>query len=339
MTDPIRLLRELDAQHFTSGTSIADRLGISRASVSNALSQAEQYGIVLERRSGAGYRLAQAIDWLNPDTIRQYLPADSAVTVSVADTLDSSNRQLLKNPQHGLALACEWQTGGRGRLGRRWLGSLGGSLMFSLAWQFSGGPTQLAGLSLAVGAIIAQTLRDHGISRIGLKWPNDLLLQNYDENKETDYAKVGGILIEMQGDALGPAQVVIGIGLNLAFPEHWQPELDTSAASLQPAGLNCSRNQLLGQLLAALELGLNRFAEQGFSPFLPQWESLSVWQHQQVNIIAPDGKIQSGELLGLAADGSLRLKITDGAATSREQLIHTGDLSLRRVKQAPEASQ
>ncbi|WP_373976195.1 biotin--[acetyl-CoA-carboxylase] ligase [Chitinibacter sp. SCUT-21] len=322
MTDPIRLLRELDAQHFTSGTAIAERLGISRASVSTALAQAEQYGIVLERRSGVGYRLSQAIDWLETDTITQYLPKDSVISIAVSNTLESSNRQLLKNPVHGHVLAAEWQTGGRGRMGRRWLGALGGGLMFSIAWQFNGGPAQLAGLSLAVGAIVAQTLRDHGVADIGLKWPNDLLIKQGD-----DYAKVGGILIEMQGDALGPAQVVIGIGLNLAFPSHWQSELEQNAASLQAAGLTVGRNQLLGLLLAALELGLSQFAQHGFAPLRAQWEALNVWQNQSVNIISPDGSVQGGQFLGLAADGALRLGTEHG-----EQLIHTGDVRLRRAR-------
>ncbi|WP_157670268.1 biotin--[acetyl-CoA-carboxylase] ligase [Chitinibacter sp. GC72] len=329
MTDPIRLLRELDAQHFTSGTLIAERLDISRSSVSTALAQAEQFGITLERRSGAGYRLEQDIDWLSLDTLRQYLPPDSILHITLADTLESSNRQLLKNPQHGHVLACEWQTGGRGRLGRRWLGSLGGSLMFSLAWQFNGGPAQLAGLSLAVGAIVAQSLREAGVAQIGLKWPNDLLLQrdaSAAQSDNPDYAKVGGILIEMQGDALGPAQVVIGIGLNLSFPRHWQDELDQQAGSLQAAGLRDNRNALLGRLLGALEQGLGQFAQSGFAPMLAQWESLHVWQLQMVNVIAPDGQTQTGQLLGLAADGSLRLLCSDG-----EKLIHTGDVSLRRL--------
>jgi BirA family biotin operon repressor/biotin-[acetyl-CoA-carboxylase] ligase len=322
MTDPIRLLRLLDAQQFTSGAAIAEQLGISRASVSTALAQAEHYGIVLERRSGVGYRLNQAIDWLDADTVEQYLAADSVLNISLSNTLESSNRQLLKNPLHGSVLATEWQTGGRGRLGRRWLGALGGSLMFSLAWQFNGGPAQLAGLSLAVGAIVAQTLREHGVAEIGLKWPNDLLIKQGD-----DFAKVGGILIEMQGDALGPAQVVIGIGLNLAFPSHWQGELDQNAASLHQAGLQCSRNELLGRLLAALEIGLAQFAQAGFAPLRAQWEAFNVWQQQAVKIISPDGSQQHGQLLGLAADGALRLGTEHG-----EVLIHTGDVSLRRAQ-------
>lgn len=321
MTDPIRLLRELDAQHFTSGTAIAERLGISRASVSNALAQAEQFGLLLERRSGVGYRLSEPIDWLDAHTITQYLPSDSVLSISIVDTLESTNRQLLKTPHHGQVLASEWQTGGRGRLGRRWLGALGGGLMFSVAWQFNGGPAQLAGLSLAVGTLVAQTLQTAGVSTIGLKWPNDLLIQ-----QGTDFAKVGGILIEMQGDALGPAQVVIGIGLNIAFPSHWQSELDQSAASLRAAGLRYQRNELLGRLLSNLEAGLMQFAQSGFAPLLPQWEAMNVWQQQSVNVISPDGSTQNGVLLGLAADGALRLNTPTG-----EILIHTGDVSLRRA--------
>ncbi|XLM22333.1 biotin--[acetyl-CoA-carboxylase] ligase, partial [Chromobacterium piscinae] len=50
---------------------------------------------------------------------------------------------------HGLVLACELQTAGRGRLGRRWQVRLGAGLTFSLLWRFNRGMAELAGLSLA----------------------------------------------------------------------------------------------------------------------------------------------------------------------------------------------
>lgn len=307
----IPALRLLDAAHFTSGKTIAERLGVSRASVSTTLARAEEYGIALERRHGAGYRLVRPVEWLDAAAIA--LAPNSALALEIVDQAESTNRALLAAPRHGRVLAAEWQSGGRGRMGRKWHGALGGSLLFSLAWTFPDGPAQLAGLPLAVGAAIARAIEATGVAGIGLKWPNDLLLPA---------GKVGGILIEMQGDALGPAQVVIGIGLNLRLPDD---ALDQPAAALENAGLALDRNALFGRILAELEATLVRFAAEGFAPLRAEWEAHHVWQGQSAEVHLPDGSRLPGVIAGVADDGSLRLSV-DGQI----RLIHSGDVSLRR---------
>ena len=322
MHDTLSLLRELNAHEFTSGAQIAQRLAISRASVSLGLAKAEDYGISVERRHGVGYRLTTPIEWLDVEKISMYLPADHVNKIIVSNTLASTNRQLLIDPEHGKLLVAEWQEGGRGRLGRTWFGVLGGSLLFSLAWRFEHGLAQLAGLPLAVGVAIASVLQQSGVAGIGLKWPNDLLLQDIQGN----WGKVGGILIEMQGDALGPSHVVIGIGLNIALPAEWQNQLDQVAASLNNGGLNCGRNELLARIIQQLETTLTQFTETGFAPLCARWEALHAWSNATLHVIAANGSIQSGQFAGLAADGSLRLSTPNG-----EILIHSGDVSLRRA--------
>ena len=323
MHDTLSLLRELNAQEFTSGAQIAHNLGISRASVSLGLAKAEEYGVYLERRDGVGYRVSTDIEWLDASKIGGYLPKDSICKPLVANTLTSTNRELLLNPEHGKLIAAEWQDGGRGRLGRTWFGVLGGSLLFSFAWRFEGGSAQLAGLPLAVGVAIASALRQAGVANIGLKWPNDLLLKD----AAGEWAKVGGILIEMQGDALGPSHVVIGIGLNIDLPAAWQSQLDQAVACLRKGGLTYGRNELLALIIQHLEATLSQFAETGFTPLRAQWEALHAWSSATLNIISANGSIQTGQFAGLASDGSLRLATAQG-----EMLIHSGDVSLRRAQ-------
>lgn len=322
MHDIFSLLRELNAHDFTSGAQIAHNLGISRASVSLGLAKVEDFGIQIERRHGVGYRLCRPIEWLSPSLIQGYLSADTISNVTAVDTLASTNRQLLLNPQHGQLLAAEWQDSGRGRLGRTWFGALGGSLLFSYAWRFDNGSAQLSGLPLAVGVAIATALKAAGVTHIGLKWPNDLLLQN----TEGEWGKVGGILIEMQGDALGPSHVVIGIGLNIELPSTWQTQLQQTTACLKDGGLACGRNELLAKIISQLESTLTAFANTGFAPLRPNWEALHAWSNDTLNVIAANGSIQTGQFAGLAADGSLRLATSEG-----EILVHSGDVSLRRA--------
>ena len=134
--------------------------------------------------------------------------------IELADSAVSSNTVLLQRAALGAAsgsvLAVEWQSAGRGRLGRVWHSGLGSALTFSLLWRFEFGLSALSGLSLAVGVAMMRALEKIGVSDIGLKWPNDVL---------TKSGKLAGILIEAQGDMLGPSLVVIGIGMNLRLPQ------------------------------------------------------------------------------------------------------------------------
>ncbi|GLS06257.1 bifunctional ligase/repressor BirA [Chitiniphilus shinanonensis] len=315
MSHTLACLRFLAADHFTSGASIAERLSLSRASVSAALAEAEHYGVELERRHGVGYRLGRPIDWLDTDVIRAQLPPHSRLSLELAQRTDSTNRRLLAEPGHGKVLAAEWQDGGRGRMGRRWQARLGGSLMFSLCWQFPGGAATLAGLPLAVGSVVAETVTAAGARDVGLKWPNDLLLHTSQGD-----AKAGGILIEVAGDAMGPVSAVIGIGLNLAAPQ----VDDQHVAGLADHGLAVARNVLLGRLLAELEQALTHFASHGFADFRARWEARHAWQGKPVRLVAPSGQVRIGIADGVTDDGALRFRSVHG-----EEVVHSGDLSLR----------
>ncbi|MDF4215328.1 biotin--[acetyl-CoA-carboxylase] ligase, partial [Bacillus amyloliquefaciens] len=96
---------------------------------------------------------------MNADAIRALSKAGVAVDV-VAQT-GSTNADLLARAatlEAPLLLVAEHQTAGRGRAGRSWLSSPEGSLTFSLAWKFDGGPQALVGLPLAIGVALAETL-------------------------------------------------------------------------------------------------------------------------------------------------------------------------------------
>ena len=106
----------------------------------------------------------------------------------------STNTELLARAERGApsgsVLVADRQTAGRGSRGRTWQSSPGASLTFSLLWRFTDGVHGLAGLSLAVGVAVIRALAACGAHGVMLKWPNDILL---------DEAKLGGILVELQG--------------------------------------------------------------------------------------------------------------------------------------------
>ncbi|MGZ5584460.1 MAG: HTH domain-containing protein, partial [Usitatibacter sp.] len=154
-------LRRLADGRFHSGEDVARSLGRSRATLSEALKRAPEMGIELFSVPGRGYRLATPIEFLDVAAIRREIErGDARIRLEVVDEIESTSTRLLELAQagapSGTCLAAEWQTSGRGRRGRTWISSLGGSLTFSMLWRFERGAGHLGGLSLAVGAAIAR---------------------------------------------------------------------------------------------------------------------------------------------------------------------------------------
>ncbi len=330
------LLRQLADGAFHSGEDLAAKVGLTRARVSQALKDAETAGLALERIKGRGYRLLEAPDFLDPKRIRAALAAlhvnggnggNGGLSVEVVDQIDSTSSELLRRAQrrdvHGAVLAAEWQTAGRGRRGRAWTAIAGGSLTFSLGWRFEQGAGFLAGLSLAVGVAVARALEAEGFRGVALKWPNDLVYR---------HMKVGGILIEIQGDALGPSTTVIGVGLNVRLPAAARKEIPVAVTDLAAvAGRKkaIDRNALLGRLVAELAAVLAQYAKEGFAPFAAEWQHRHAYQGKPVTLLLPDGVSVAGKVAGVDASGALVL--ADGPRRAR---FLSGEISLRSVARA-----
>jgi BirA family biotin operon repressor/biotin-[acetyl-CoA-carboxylase] ligase len=242
--------------------------------------------------------------------------ATCGVAVEVVPETGSTNADLLaRAPQLAapLLLVAEHQTAGRGRAGRSWLSSSGGSLTFSLAWHFAGGPQRLAGLPLAVGVALAETLGRLGV-QVQLKWPNDVL---------KDGNKLAGILIETQAGVGGGTWAVIGIGLNLVMPEHLEREIGRTVADAAWLA-RMDRDALMAALLDGLVAVLREFDQGGFAPFCARWNLRHAWQGETVRIIDRGEVLHEGLAAGVDDGGRLLLDTAGGRVT-----IVAGDVSLR----------
>jgi BirA family transcriptional regulator, biotin operon repressor / biotin---[acetyl-CoA-carboxylase] ligase len=317
------VLRLLADGEFHSGEALARQLGLSRASVHNALQGVGDYGLKLHSVRGRGYRLADSPQWLDVRRIAGHLGKQAGVFhLEILDSAPSSNSLLLQrarqeNVPGGSVLAVEFQSNGRGRMGRTWHSGLGNALTFSLLWRFACGLAALSGLSLAVGLALVRALRELGIAGVQLKWPNDVVCSD---------GKLGGILVEAQGDMLGPSAVVIGIGINLVLPPSVAESIDQPAASLAMLTEELpDRNLLLAVLLRELHGILDSFAATGFAALRSEWESCHMLQHQPVRLSLPDGRHINGIARGVTDDGALKVETSQGM-----QIFNAGEISLRK---------
>jgi BirA family biotin operon repressor/biotin-[acetyl-CoA-carboxylase] ligase len=313
-------LRRLGDGEFHSGEAIATALGVTRATVWNAVREASALGLAVESVRGRGYRLQDAPVWLDARRVATRMGGQAGrFRIQVAEQVDSTNSVLLELAKAdlpaGTVLAAELQSGGRGRRGRAWTTGLGGALTFSLLWRFEQGAAALTGLSLVVGIAVARALAGLGASEVRLKWPNDVLFRG---------RKLGGILIEVQGDALGPATAVIGIGLNVRMPPAWRERIDQPVADAMEAGAGNDRNRMLAAVLGELADWLDTFARQGFAPLEPEFRRWHALQDAEVVVTPGHGKPVQGRARGTAEDGSLLVETPEGLLR-----FHGGEVSLR----------
>jgi BirA family biotin operon repressor/biotin-[acetyl-CoA-carboxylase] ligase len=161
--------------------------------------------------------------------------------------VDSTNTYLRRMARHGasagLVAVADHQTAGRGRLDRRWESPPGANLLASVLLRPSFGGEDLHLCSGAVALAAADACWEVAGVEPVLKWPNDLLLEG---------AKLAGVLAEAEFAGSSLTAVVVGIGINVAWPG--PPEaggtcLDDVGGRTQPI----DRQVLLDHLLNALE--------------------------------------------------------------------------------------
>ena len=313
-------LRRLADGRFHSGAEVARELGRSRASLSEALKRAPGLGVEVFSVRGKGYRLAEPIEFLDVAAISRRL-AGTGIRLEVADEVDSTSTRLLErapeNAPSGTCLAAEFQSAGRGRRGRTWVSSLGGSLTFSLLWRFERGAGHLAGLSLAVGVAVARALTSCGVARVQVKWPNDVV---------ADFRKLAGILVETSGEMQGPSVAVIGVGINYRLGERAidridQPVTDVARQTPQPP----TRSALLAAVLAELSIVLADFEAAGFASVRDAWRALHAYHGRKVRVIPPREPAFDGEVTDVGPDGALVVALADGRIVN----LSSAEISLR----------
>jgi BirA family transcriptional regulator, biotin operon repressor / biotin---[acetyl-CoA-carboxylase] ligase len=314
------ILSVLADGQFHSGEQLAQLLDVSRSAVWKHVQELAEFDVEVFRVPGKGYRLAAPLELLDADVIRATMsaqPCKRLQALTVLRVVDSTNDWLGARPELAPA-AClaEAQTAGRGRRGRHWVSPFGANLYLSFAWQFDELPPGFTALGMVAAIAAVRALRRLGLQSAAVKWPNDLI---------ADGRKLGGILVDVQGESPNRLRAVIGIGLNVRMPETISTQIDqawTDIATLMH-GVAPGRNALAAALLDELFTALDVFSAQGFAAFGDDWRALDRIAGREVVLQQHDRRI-TGTALGVDQDGALLL-CSDGE-TKR---FVSGDISLR----------
>jgi len=326
MANSQALIRLLSDGEVHSGPALAASLGCSRAAVWKQLQALPELGLTVAAMRGRGYQLSPALELLDEGKIRAALSPDCQARLAsfkLAPVMASTSQYLTGEhaPSAGkvqIALA-EFQTAGRGRRGRHWVSPFGSGICLSLGWTLDGAPGGVAGLSLALGVVAEQALAALGAAGVRLKWPNDLVAGGH---------KLGGLLLDVAGEADGPLHVVAGIGINVQPHAALGKALD-STEGLAPVTLASlcqvpvSRNEVAASLVNALTGAFVRYQADGFAPFADRWRELDAL-HGELVRVQVGSQVWQGHARGIAADGALLVE-RDGQL----QTVMSGEVSVR----------
>lgn len=312
------LLRLLTGGDFLPGPQLAQQAGVSRAAVWKQVQGWRQRGVPIEAVRGKGYRIPGGLELLEAARIREAITPGSRrllPELEVHAMLDSTNVRCWQRAADVRRLVCfaEFQSQGRGRRGRRWVSPFGGGIYLSLLWSFEGGAAALEALALAVGVSVVETLERFTKPGLALKWPNDILWRE---------RKLGGILLEMEGDPAGSCRAVAGIGINGALPpgvvidQDWT---DLAAAADKPL----SRNTLSAALLDGLLPLLADYEKTGFAPWRERWQRQDGFCGRAVVLKSGDTAVR-GTAAGIDESGALCLRTSTGV-----RRFSGGELQLR----------
>ena len=276
-------------------------------------------------KQGSALTLNPGLDLLDEASIRaelqhwvsgrQMSTLDLEIHRVTQSTNDVVMQRLVESRSSQILCAAEMQTAGKGRRGRRWVSPFGRNIYLTYGRVIGRQLSELGGLSLVVGMLVVDVLRSMGLERVGLKWPNDIVL---------DGGKLGGILLELRAsDALGIG-LVAGVGLNLSLKAEDASSIDQpwSAISSQ---LAMPRNILLGKLGGMMVNVIHAFEDVGFDSFADKWGEYNLYAGQQINVIR-GREIISGVDSGVDRDGNLLLRTGAGL-----EVHNSGEVSVRPI--------
>ncbi|TSA17632.1 biotin--[acetyl-CoA-carboxylase] ligase [bacterium] len=237
--------------------------------------------------------------------------------IFVFETIDSTNacaRTLGDaGTQEGAVVVTNFQTSGRGRLGRTWLAEPDANLLFSVLLRPRISVDVSGQLTLYASVSIARAIEQCVGAPVECKWPNDLLLNG---------KKFCGILLENSSQQSELSYAVIGAGINVN-QQSLSPEIASRATSLSiETGKTFDRKQVFHVVLQELDLLYKSAREGDFSFIEAEWTRRCLMFGKTVTVQQHDHTI-AGTVLRLNHDAGLVIATSEG-----EQTVYAGDVTL-----------
>lgn len=312
-------LFEKNRGRYLSGEEIAESLGCTRGAVWKAVTNLREEGYKISAVTKKGYRLDSA-DMLSAAGVEKYLSHSCGVSLTVYKETDSTNIRLrelaVKGAPEGTVVIAGMQTGGKGRLGRKFFSPSDTGLYMSILLRPEMTAADAVRITTAAAVAVAEAAEKISGRMTDIKWVNDVY---------TDGRKICGILTEasfsLENGGLDYA--VCGIGINVYEPDGGFPEeIRDIAGAVLDAPAEDARNRLAALVLEGF---MRYYRELSENSFLPGYRSRLLWRGEDINIIRGDD-IVPAKLIDTDERCRLMVRYEDG----REDTISSGEISIRK---------
>ena len=220
------------------------------------------------------------------------------VHAQLPSTADLCRERAEAGEAEGLAILALRQSAGRGTRGREWADGAG-NLALSLLLR-PAGMADLGGWGLLAGVAVAEALEGfcRG-TRLGLKWPNDVLLGG---------RKLAGILTEGATTPRGETWLTCGIGANLAQAP---VVAGREVACLAEFGPPPAPRAVAEAVLQTFARWRKTFESEGFAPVREGFLARAPASGTAMTLRHGAGTVE-GRFAGLDERGALLLQTDDG---------------------------
>jgi BirA family biotin operon repressor/biotin-[acetyl-CoA-carboxylase] ligase len=260
-------------------------------------------GYKIESKQNLGYRLVDSSELLLPWEITQNLNTKFlGKRVYYFDSTDSTQNFAMEiasnDKENGTVVISKKQTGGRGRMKRKWKSPTGGIWMSIIIHpKFDVSYTTLVPIatSLALCMAIEKILK----IKPELKWPNDVTLKG---------KKVAGVLVDTSIISNEIENMVLGIGINFKIKPHELASTIKKTPNFYGVATLVKKNEralpLVHQFLYELENVFQLINSRRIRKIKNEWTKRSSTIGRNVSIITSEGNV-NGKAVKIDSDGAL----------------------------------
>ena len=300
---------------YVSGEELASSLGVSRPAVWKGIAALKADGTDICSTSGSGYMLPTNANTLSEQGIAKYLMVDG-ISMRIFKSVDSTNnvakRLAADGCAEGTVVFAHTQTGGKGRLGRKFSSPPNSGVYMTLILRPEAHKVPM--LTVLAAVAVAEGIENAGGRPAQIKWVNDVF---------TDGKKCCGILTEAVADLEtgGVEYAVVGIGVNTTTPKGGFDKSIKDVASAACDGVADARNKVAAEVINAYFSRYRNFDKDGIAA---EYKARSFLIGRNVLVVKADCEYPA-TVLDIDDNCHLIVKYQDGTIQS----LSTGEVSLK----------
>lgn len=295
----MEILSLLMEGNYLSGTRLAEQLGVSRTAVWKNIQQLKEDGYNITAVTNKGYKLVEPSSRINESllaaTVEKSGLLDQLVYKKTIDSTQNHAFRILDQYDGNIVIVSGEQSQGRGRFKREWLSPDETGLYMSLVLRPGISNQNMIVFNLFISLAISEAIREATGLKSGIKWPNDILLND---------KKVCGFLTEVISADNIVETIVCGIGININ-PSAVTEALGTATTITgELKDSEFDMNHFIDVLFKKIEYYYDKFLSESFSSIKDSWLDQAIIFNRDLTITTVKEKLR-GKALDITDEGYL----------------------------------